>query len=202
MVDTITLPDTDANMSLINSLLDNGWAGKWKQTRGNIIIETTSGDRSLKHIIRKRPLEYYEIQRLIICLAIQIEQLVKINKSYLFFDLEDIDVIDENWYIITSFDEESDKIADVVPDTNSVEFVKPVRLIGEYMAPELKTFFADEGGELPFITNVSCVYYSVATLIIDLLKITDEEAVRGSPLYFFLKRCLEKEPDNRFFLFV
>ena len=201
--DTITLPDTAVNMSLVNALLDNGWDGSWKQKGGNIVIATVGGrEASLKRRIGKRPFEYYEIQRLAVCLAIQMEQLVKINKSYLFFDLEDIGVIDDNWYIITSVDEESDKIADLIPDTNSVEFVKPVRLNGDYMAPELKTFFTNEGGELPFHTNASCIYYSVAALIIDLLDIDDEEAVRGSPLYFFLKRCLENDPDNRFFLFV
>jgi|TARA_B110000285_G_scaffold148093_1_gene165316 hypothetical protein len=197
MTDNITLPDTDTNMALVNALLDNGWGGKWEQKGGKIVIET-DGSGPLK----RRPLEYYEIQRLAICLAIQMEQMVKINKSYLYFDLEDISVIDDNWYIINSYDEDSDKIVDIDSDTNSVEFVKPVRLKGDYMAPELKTFFASDGGELPFNTNVSCVYYSVALLMMDLLDIESVDVVNGSPLYFFLTRCLENDPDNRFFLFV
>ena len=131
------------------------------------------------------------------------EQLFKINKSYLFFDLEDISIIDENWYIINSFDENSDKIVDVVNDkVNNVEFSKPLRLSGKYMAPEVKRYFASEKPEIPFNTNVSCIYYSIALIMMEIMDIDDAEPLNGSPMFFFLNRCLEKNPDNRFFLFV
>jgi len=203
----ITIPDTEINMALINSLVDNGWDGEFKKKKGTIVIVLDDKAQTLDQRMKTRPFEYYEAQRLAICLAVQMEQLFKIHKSYLFFDLEDISIIDENWYIINSFDENSDKIVDVVNDkvndkVNNVEFSKPLRLSGKYMAPEVKRYFASEKPEIPFNTNVSCIYYSIALIMLEIMDIDDAEPLNGSPLFFFLNRCLEKDPDNRFFLFV
>ena len=201
--DIITIPDTEINMALINSLIDNGWDGEFEKKKGNIVIVLDDKAQTLDQRIKTRPFEYYEAQRLAICLAVQMEQLFKIHKSYLFFDLEDISIIDENWYIINSFDENSDKIVDVVNDkVNNLEFSKPLRLSGKYMAPEVKSYFASEKPEIPFNTNVSCIYYSIALIMMEIMDIDDAEPLNGSPMFFFLNRCLEKNPDNRFFLFV
>ena len=201
--DIITIPDTEINMALINSLVDNGWDGEFEKKKGTIVIVLDDKAQTLDQRMKTRPFEYYEAQRLAICLAVQMEQLFKIHKSYLFFDLEDISIIDENWYIINSFDENSDKIVDVVNDkVNNVEFSKPLRLSGKYMAPEVKRYFASEKPEIPFNTNVSCIYYSIALIMMEIMDIDDAEPLNGSPMFFFLNRCLEKNPDNRFFLFV
>ena len=208
--DGLTIPNTEINMALINSLIDNGWDGEFQKKKGTIVIELDDKAQTLAERIKDRPFEYYEAQRLAICLAVQMEQLFKIHKSYLFFDLEDISIIDENWYIINSFDENSDKIvdivvhddADAVVKVNNVEFGKPVRLSGEYMAPEVKSYFASAKPQIPFNTNVSCIYYSIALIMMEIMDVDDAEPLNGSPMFFFLNRCLEKNQDNRFFLFV
>lgn len=207
---SLTIPNTEINMALINSLIDNGWDGEFQKKKGTIVIELDDKAQTLAERIKDRPFEYYEAQRLAICLAVQIEQLFKMHKSYLFFDLEDISIIDENWYIINSFDENSDKIVDIVVNddadprvkVNNVEFGKPVRLSGEYMAPEVKSYFASEKPQIPFNTNVSCIYYSIALIMMEIMDVDDAEPLNGSPMFFFLNRCLEKNQDNRFFLFV
>ena len=208
--DSLTIPNTEINMALINSLIDNGWGGEFEKKKGTIVIELDHKAQTLAERIKDRPFEYYEAQRLAICLAVQIEQLFKMHKSYLFFDLEDISIINENWYIINSFDENSDKIvdivvhddADAVVKVNNVEFGKPVRLSGEYMAPEVKSYFASAKPQIPFNTNVSCIYYSIALIMMEIMDVDDAEPLNGSPMFFFLNRCLEKNQDNRFFLFV
>ena len=208
--DSITIPNTDINMALVNSLIDNGWDGEFEIKKGDIEIVLDGKAETLVDRIKDRPFEYYEAQRLAICLAVQMEQLFKIHKSYLFFDLEDISIIDENWYIINSFDENSDKIVDVVVHgetdplvkVNNVEFSKPIRLSGEHMAPEVKSYFASATPQIPFNTNVSCIYYSIAMIMMEIMNIDDVQALNGSPMFFFLNRCLEKNQDNRFFLFV
>lgn len=208
--DSLTIPNTEINMALINSLIDNGWGGEFEKKKGTIVIELDHKAQTLAERIKDRPFEYYEAQRLAICLAVQMEQLFKMHKSYLFFDLEDISIINENWYIINSFDENSDKIvdivvhddADAVVKVNNVEFGKPVRLSGEYMAPEVKSYFASAKPQIPFNTNVSCIYYSIALIMMEIMDIDDAEPLNGSPMFFFLNRCLEKNQDNRFFLFV
>lgn len=207
---SLTIPNTEINMALINSLIDNGWDGEFQKKKGAIVIELDDKAQTLAERIKDRPFEYYEAQRLAICLAVQMEQLFKMHKSYLFFDLEDISIIDENWYIINSFDENSDKIVDIVVNddadprikVNNVEFGKPVRLSGEYMAPEVKSYFASEKPQIPFNTNVSCIYYSIALIMMEIMDVDDAEPLNGSPMFFFLNRCLEKNQDNRFFLFV
>ena len=100
--DGLTIPNTEINMALINSLIDNGWDGEFEKKKGTIVIELDDKAQTLAERINDRPFEYYEAQRLAICLAVQMEQLFKIHKSYLFFDLEDISIIDENWYIINT----------------------------------------------------------------------------------------------------
>jgi hypothetical protein len=207
---SLTIPNTEINMALINSLIDNGWDGEFQKKKGAIVIELDDKAQTLAERIKDRPFEYYEAQRLAICLAVQMEQLFKMHKSYLFFDLEDISIIDETWYIINSFDENSDKIVDIVVNddadprikVNNVEFGKPVRLSGEYMAPEVKSYFASEKPQIPFNTNVSCIYYSIALIMMEIMDVDDAEPLNGSPMFFFLNRCLEKNQDNRFFLFV
>lgn len=192
-------------MALINSLIDNGWDGEIEKKNGNIVIVLDDKAQTLAQRIKTRPFEYYEAQRLAICLAVQMEQLFKINKSYFFFDLADISIIDENWYIINSFDTDSDKVVDVVrgvDGSNSVEFSKPIRLSGKYMAPEVKSYFASANPQIPFNTNVSCIYYSIAMIMMEIMDIDSAKPLNGSPMFFFLERCLEKNPDNRFFLFV
>lgn len=205
--DTIDIPNTEVNKMLVTSLIDNGWDGYWREKGSKIVIGVEDKTQTIRKRIGARPFEYYEAQRLAACLAVQLEQLVTIKKSFLFLDLDDITIIDDEWYIINCFDEDSDKIVDIV-DTgagaNRVEFGKPVRLKGEFMAPEIEAFFQSGPGqaELPFYTNVSCIYYSIARIIMEALQIADTTAVAKSPLFFFLERCLEKNPDNRFFLFV
>lgn len=203
--DTIDIPNTEVNKMLVTSLIDNGWDGYWREKGSKIVIGVEDKTQTIRKRIGARPFEYYEAQRLAACLAVQLEQLVTIKKSFLFLDLDDITIIDDEWYIINCFDEDSDKIVDIV-DTgaNRVEFGKPVRLKGEFMAPEIEAFFQLGPGqaELPFYTNVSCIYYSIARIIMEALQIADTTAVAKSPLFFFLERCLEKNPDNRFFLFV
>lgn len=203
--DTIAIPNTEVNKMLVTSLIDNGWDGYWREKGSKIVIGVEDKTQTIRKRIGARPFEYYEAQRLAACLAVQLEQLVTIKKSFLFLDLDDITIIDDEWYIINCFDEDSDKIVDIV-DTgaNRVEFGKPVRLKGEFMAPEIEAFFQLGPGqaELPFYTNVSCIYYSIARIIMEALQIADTTAVAKSPLFFFLERCLEKNPDNRFFLFV
>ena len=202
--DGLTIPDTEINMALINSLIDNGWDGEFGKKKGAIVIELDDKAQTLAERIKDHPFEYYEAQRLAICLAVQMEQLFKMHKSYLFLDLDDISIIDENWYIINSFDENSDKIVDIVVQdkVNNVEFGKPVRLSGDYMAPEVKSYFASAKPQIPFNTNVSCIYYSIALIMMEIMDVDDPEPLNGSPMFFFLNRCLEKNQDNRFFLFV
>lgn len=203
----IFLKDNEINKALINSIVKNGWDGSWFIDNDYIVIETNNN-----HKINKK-LEYYEGQRLCICLGIQLEVLAKFNKSFLFFDLDDISVINEQWYIINSYDETNKKVVTIggagasagasagVGGDNYISITNPVNFKSDFMAPELINFYKDKNKNLPFVTNISCIYYSVALLILHYLELNLEDLL-DSPLYYFLKRCMEKDENNRFFIFV
>ena len=212
----IFLKDNEIYKALINSIVKNGWDGSWFTENDYIVIETNNN-----HKINKK-LEYFEGQRLCICLGIQLEVLAKFNKSFLFFDLDDISVINDQWYIINSYDETNNKVvtidgagrgagagrgdgagrgAGAGSGADYITITNPVNFKSDFMAPELINFYKDKNKNLPFVTNISCIYYSVALLILHYLELNLEDLL-DSPLYYFLKRCMEKDENNRFFIFV
>tara|TARA_R110001592_G_scaffold258316_6_gene522149 strand:+ start:41 stop:643 length:603 start_codon:yes stop_codon:yes gene_type:complete len=197
----IFLKDNEINKALINSIVKHGWDGSWYTDNDYIVIETNNN-----HKINKK-LEYFQGHRLCICLGIQLEVLAKFNKSFLFFDLDDISIINEQWYIINSYDETNNKVVTIdsggrgAGGDNYITITNPVNLKSDFMAPELINFYKDKNKNLPFVTNISCIYYSVALLILHYLELNLENLL-DSPLYYFLKRCMEKDENNRFFIFV
>ena len=190
----IFLQNNEINKALINGLIQNGWSGSWYSENDNIVIQTNKSNK----IVNK--LDYYKGQRLAICLGIQIEILASFNKSFLFLEMDDISVINDDWYIINSYHEKNDKTVDIF-GSDSVNITTPINFKSKFMAPELKDFYKSKNKELPFATNISCLYYSVGLLIFESLEYNLDD-LYDSQLYHFLKRCLEKNPNNRFFIFV
>lgn len=190
----IFLQNNEINKALINGLIQNGWSGSWYSENDNIVIQTNKSNK----IVNK--LDYYKGQRLAICLGIQIEILASFNKSFLFLEMDDISVINDDWYIINSYHEKNDKTVDIF-GSDSVNITTPINFKSKFMAPELKDFYKSKNKELPFATNISCLYYSVGLLIFESLEYNLDD-LHDSQLYHFLKRCLEKNPNNRFFIFV
>jgi len=190
----IFLQNNEINKALINGLIQNGWSGSWYSENDNIVIQTNKSNK----IVNK--LDYYKGQRLAICLGIQIEILASFNKSFLFLEMDDISVINDDWYIINSYHEKNDKTVDIF-GSDSVTITTPINFKSKFMAPELKDFYKSKNKELPFATNISCLYYSVGLLIFESLEYNLDD-LYDSQLYHFLKRCLEKNPNNRFFIFV
>ena len=190
----IFLQYNEINKALINGLIQNGWSGSWYSENDNIVIQTNKSNKI------DTKLDYYKGQRLAICLGIQIEILATFNKSFLFLEMDDISVINEDWYIINSYHEKNDKIVDIL-GSDSVTITSPINFKSKFMAPELNDFYKSKNKELPFNTSVSCLYYSVGLLIVESLEYNLDD-LHDSQLYHFLKRCLEKNPNNRFFIFV
>ena len=144
-------------------------------------------------------LNYTKTLRLAICLGIQLGILSDYNYGILHFNIKDIMVIDENWFLLTNLSNLTELLED-----NKLNIIKPISP-GSYLAPELKLVKA-----LPAKVYSSCAYYSLALLCIDVygfdkiitdIKL-DLEIIRRTPLYFLLKRCLDKNPTNRVFLLI
>ena len=183
------LPNEDLYLQLINGMIDNGWKGSWEIKDNKIII---NDGQPLRERIKNKPLDYHEALRLAMCMGINLASLVPLNKSILFFSLDDIYVIDEDWYILSSFD----KLVPII-SKNIVMLTTPIEFKGN-LAPELKNIKT-----LPFKTNITCIYYSLASLVIEALAVENDLApLTGSKLYYFLKRCLVNNPEERYFLFI
>ncbi len=146
-----------------------------------------------------KELNYTKTLRLAICLGLQLGILNDLNYGVLFFELSDILVIDENWYLLTNFSN-----AYPLTSNKKLEIIKPIS-DKDFIAPELNDI-----SELPAQVNASCAYYSLALLCIKvygfdtIVKDTpfELEIIRRTPLYFLLKRCLEKNPEERVFLLI
>ena len=187
MTDTI-LPQDDIHTELIGSLVDNGWTGKWELKGDKIILFNTHGTLHDK----KKHLDYHQSLQLSMCLAVQMATLAVINKGVLFFSDKDITILDDEWYLLSNLD----NIVPIVSE-NTVMLSHPISFQG-FLSPEIKNI-----SELPFKTNISCSYYSLALMVIDALGINPSlDQIAESKLYYFLTRCLEENPENRFILFI
>jgi hypothetical protein len=184
----LTLHKHDIYIQFINTLIDSGWQGKWEIIGDEIKIHNTSG--TLRKT--KGNLNYHQGLQLSMCLAIQLAYLNSIHKSILFFSKDDITIINDEWFLITNLE----RIVPII-EKNTVLLSQPISLKG-FLSPELENI-----SELPFKTNVSSCYYSLALLVINCLEIDqDLHAIANSKLYFFLYRCLKKTPEDRFLLFI
>ena len=96
----LTLQKNDIYIEFINTLIDNGWKGKWEIIGDEIKIHHTAGTLQTM----KGNLDYHQALQLSMCLAIQLAYLHSINNSILFFSKDDVTIIDNEWFIITNLE--------------------------------------------------------------------------------------------------
>ena len=124
---TIVLKYNEINKALLNSLIRNGWNGIWENDDNNITIYT---DES--HKLKGKKIHYYQAERLCICLSFQLEVLAKFNKSFLFLDIDDISVINDEWYIINCYNTNNVKVVDItrknINNVNNIIITNPTSI--------------------------------------------------------------------------
>lgn len=184
------LPHNYMNIELLYGMVDNGWLGQWSvdEVSDELVIHNANGN-TINEYIKDKPLLYHEAKRLATCLAIHMMTLQKFGKGVLFFNDNNITVIDENWFMLTT----TETVLPLVDD-NDVMLSRIIHFDG-FVPPEIKHINA-----LPFKTNISCAYFSAALLIVNALKLKDIEDIKDSSMYFFLKRCLNEDPNKRYFI--
>ena len=155
MVNNIIIPETDINIAMINGLIDNNWLGEWTIKNNKIIIQSENGV-TLNNFIKKHSFNYNDALQFVSCMGNLLASIVPYGKSFLFLSLDDITVIDNEWYIITNMD----KLVNIIDDDNII-LDTPIEIKEKLLPPEIKNI-----NTLPFITNVSCIYYSIALLTI------------------------------------
>jgi len=140
------------------------------------------------------PMDYGQVERLILHLSLQMQVLAEQHKGLGGFTLEDITVLDGEFYFLSGLDQ-------VMSIKNMVlTFTYPIKFNEELLAPELREKLVPK--VLPFTTALSVGYYSLAKLGLLCLGLTDNlEALRGSKMYYCFERCLRVDPAERVFLY-
>lgn len=132
------------------------------------------------------------------------------KKGYTFygFDLKDIIIIDKNIFIILN----TSYLKKINKDTLSLQFTSPFKK-PFFSSPEIVSITS-----IPSQISYKSIYYSIGSLIVYLRfnqnllfdnKVTTEneieetiEAIKYTRLYWFLKRCFEKNIDDRYLLYI
>jgi hypothetical protein len=188
---------TNDNRKIIN---DNR-----KITNDNYLKEIQIEAESIKPLSECIPLDYHMCEKLILDIGLQLAELHKINKSIFFLNIDDIVVIDNEFFLLSKLT----YIADV-NSKESLTLTYPIQFSKKdemFLSPELSESI--NAKVLPFEIPISSVYYSLAKICIYCLQLQDNllepinlEPIKDSKLYFFLERCLVINPQDRFFLYI
>lgn len=159
-------------------------------------IETFEQFKEKQRKINGNPkLSHNIIQNIIYSLSKQLFHLLN-NESKCFYKLDpsNILVIDDCKFIYLSHEHLKD-----VKD-NKIHIYNPISKKTGYLSPELLI-----EKSIPIFINYKTIFYSLGLLILD--NITNEmqqveRAVNNIKLYYFLKRCLNRNPHKRYLLYV
>lgn len=146
-------------------------------------------------------LSYYEASRLAQCLGIQLAAFHSANITPSTLRPSSIVRLDRHWYGILA-DIDLHRLRDA--DTAVIDSVP--RQNDPFQAPEIAATKS-----LPlYIPPTSC-YYSAAAVVCRALlprqergkgRITLSEHISGTPLQFFLERCMVKDPAHRYYMLI
>jgi len=181
----------------LSQLSTFGWKGGFTQDKNHIVIESES-ILSLKDYLgltKQSSMSYEKVEQMILHLGNQLIILTENNLGQLFFSLDDISIVDETFFIITD-------VKHVVPMNKKEQLCLnyPLKMDGKdmFLSPELMNVTA-----LPIVIPITSTYYSLALLCCRCLGAGAEpHLIKNTKMYFFLLRCLEPDPDERYFLYI
>lgn len=136
-------------------------------------------------------LPYNILLNIVHSLSTQIHYLLK-NESKCFYklDISNIFVINENKFVYLSYEDLKD-----VKEKNMHIYTPIIKTTG-FLSPELKN-----ATSIPIIVNYKTIFYSLGLLILNSINY-ETISIQDTKLYYFLMRCISKEPENRFLLYV
>jgi len=152
---------------------------------------------------------YADIETMAFQLSIQLQYLENQGFSLLFWQPSDIMVIhimhkqhskQTTLYLLSNL---SQLISLLVNDQSQLRLVYPsvFPFPKERCAPELFNM-----NSLPFITHRGASYYSLGLLCLwclnNLCENLSLETIQGTKLFYFIERCLKKEPAERVLLYL
>ena len=165
---------------------------------------------SIQKFNQKQKITFDVIIKMIYCLSLQLDFLIKnYKKCFIGYSDKNILVIDDNKFIYIPNEED---IYDINPMNDKITITFPFNLIDFYQSPETLSIKT-----IPSDIHYKSVYFSLGCLIIDRFnnqsnnqsnnhekyeELLDTLIIKNSKLYYFLKRCLNKEPEKRTVLYI
>ena len=157
--------------------------------------------KSLKSFLNSS-LPYELVLKIIYQLSIQLKYLIEThNETFIGYNINNVMVIDDTTFVYIS-NEELYKI-----ESDHITITYPFSRNDFYMSPDISNI-----KEIPSKVHYKSVFYSLGCLMVDCLsheeeernphKMLDKLPIKQTKLYYFLKRCLSEEPNNRFLLFI
>ena len=181
------------------SLLEKqtGWKGTISKETASLSLSLSLTAESIMLLSDYLPLEYNVCEQMILQLKLQMIVLNKYKKGIYFLNLDDIIVIDRQFFMLANLHHVLDiNRNDQLVLTYPMKYSKKDEL---FMAPEL----LNGEKELPFKVSITAGYYSLAKLCMHCLQLGDNlDAIMDSKMYFFLERCLNVKPNDRYFLYL
>jgi hypothetical protein len=160
--------------------------------------------KSLKSFL-KASLPYELVLKIIYQLSIQLKYLIEThNETFIGYNINNVIVIDDTTFVYIS----NEELCNIEFDQITISY--PFSRNDFYMSPDISNI-----KEIPSKAHYKSVFYSLGCLLLDCLLCKDEESEERSPykildklpikqtkLYYFLKKCLSEEPNNRYLLFI
>jgi len=180
----------------LNKLSTIGWNGSYDidNNKNKLTIHSDSIMPLNDYLIKNKYMSYDNVEQMILDLGNQMIIMADNNKGILFFrdSCDDIIILDNEFCFISD-------LTNVVPINNKEQLTLnyPLKIEG-FTSPELENITS-----LPITVSITSSYYSLALLCIKCLGLDlDLGVIKNTRMYFFLKRCLETDPDKRYFLYL
>lgn len=148
-----------------------------------------------------RRMNYASTLSMVTDLTMQLTRLLAQNKCFYVFDPENLIVVDGTKFIYVS----NEHLLDFIPRRGTILFMKPFIKLRRFSSPEVSRIVI-----LPSEINHKAIYYSLGMLA--LYGLYDDDAfdeerdkmksIKGTKLYWLVKRCLDEDPNKRSILFI
>jgi len=177
-----------------------------------VSFNATSVESFKQYLNGLKEMRYDSTLKMVSDLSLQLNYLLKTYKqTFLGYNPDNLIVVDGNKYIYIS----NEYLLNI--DEDEVTITSPFSQEDFFMSPELYNV-----KELPANVHYKTIYFSLGSIIIygltgnmDFLKDEDDKPIyqklnntleclpiRGSKLYWLLKRCLDEEPKRRSIIFI
>jgi hypothetical protein len=189
---------------------------KEKKGNDNVVEFSAESVQTLSQFLNhEKSFDYQTILFMLHNIGKQLLHLEENNKGILFFDLEDIIVINDNTFVFINVDK-------ILESKNRLfTLMTPIQMKSLFLSPELKGKLT-----LPLEIYNTSSYYSLALLLIYCLygttfftqniqniqniqsnkdstkKFSFLDAIFSTNLYYFLIRCLKLDPYQRKFIYI